>query len=104
MCMTDANAQKKIAFAFLDDIARRWNTMYGSSAISISHFSKQQQFGPVLEAQIVIQQIHYRQTNISVWHQIANTLNMKADTAIPNQRTNMQARNLIRICFIAELF
>ena len=56
MCMTDANAQKKIAFAFLDDIARRWSTMYGSSNIAISHFSKQQQFGPVLEAQIVMQQ------------------------------------------------
>lgn len=52
LCITDEKFEKRIAFAFLDDIAKRWTTAFGQRGATAARFAMNDEFARVLQKQI----------------------------------------------------
>lgn len=52
LCMADQSTRRRVAFAFLEDIKRRFNVGYGRVMHTVQPFTMNQEFGPVLQRQI----------------------------------------------------
>lgn len=52
LCITDEKFEKRIAFAFLDDIAKRWATAFGQRGATAARFAMNDEFARVLQKQI----------------------------------------------------
>lgn len=53
LCMTDMDAKRRIAFAFLDDIKQRFKEKYGEQIFTANAFAMNQSFAPVIRRQMV---------------------------------------------------
>ena len=52
MCMSEQSCRRRVAFAFLEDIKRRFTSAYGASARGAQAFTLNAEFGPVLQRQM----------------------------------------------------
>lgn len=53
LCMTDMDAKRRVAFAFLDDVRQRFVEQFGSQIRGALAFSMNQSFAPVLRSRMV---------------------------------------------------
>jgi vesicle-associated membrane protein 7 len=52
ICMTDENFQRRTAFAFLDDIKRRWQVTFGDRGKTAPMKAMQDEFSRILQKQM----------------------------------------------------
>lgn len=52
LCMTDEKFEKRLAFAFLDDVKRRWSVTFGQRGASAARFAMNDEFARVLQKQM----------------------------------------------------
>jgi vesicle-associated membrane protein 7 len=52
LCMTDESFEKRLAFAFLDDIKRRWSVAFANRGATAARFAMNDEFSRVLQKQM----------------------------------------------------
>ena len=52
LCMADQSSRRRVAFAFLEDIKRRFGAQYGRIMHGVQPFTMNQEFAPVLQRQM----------------------------------------------------
>ena len=52
LCLADSEGKRRVAFAFLEDIRRRFDAAYGGVAHTVQPFELNAEFSPTLERQV----------------------------------------------------
>jgi vesicle-associated membrane protein 7 len=52
LCMTDESFEKRLAFAFLDDVKRRWSVAFANRGATAARFAMNDEFSRVLQKQM----------------------------------------------------